>query len=100
MQVSKPSLGKYLRRAVATRSWRLELEVTLERTRRPISKKGTQDRRPVGPQLGEGGGAICKLTSECGTRPRGGQMPLLDGLAAVEERRWLALQNGGSGLAP
>jgi hypothetical protein len=27
-------------------------------------------------------------------------MPLLDGLAAVEERRWLALQNGGSGLAP
>ena len=28
MRVSKPSLGKYLRRAAATRSWRLELEVT------------------------------------------------------------------------
>ncbi len=27
-------------------------------------------------------------------------MPLVDGLAAVEEPRWLALLNGGSGLAP
>jgi hypothetical protein len=31
MRVSKPSLGKYLRRAAATRSWKLELEVTRTR---------------------------------------------------------------------
>jgi uncharacterized membrane protein len=37
MQVSKPSLGKYLRCAAATRSWRLELEMTRARARRLIS---------------------------------------------------------------
>ena len=37
MRVSKPSLGKYLRCAAATRSWRLELEMTRARARRLIS---------------------------------------------------------------
>ena len=55
MQVSKPSLGKYLRRAVATRSWRLELEVTLERARRPISKKGHPGSAPCRAAVGERG---------------------------------------------
>jgi hypothetical protein len=31
---------------------------------------------------------------------KGGLMPLVDGLAIVEEPRWLAPLNGGSGLEP
>jgi hypothetical protein len=37
---------------------------------------------------------------ERGTRPKAALMPPVDGLAAVKEPRWLALLNGGSGLAP
>jgi len=88
MQVSKPSLGKYLRRAVATRSWRLELEVTLERARRPISKKGAPRIGALsGRSWGKGAAQFASLRANAAPDRRGGQMPLLDGLAAVEERR-------------
>jgi hypothetical protein len=63
-RVSKPSLGKYLRRATAMRSWRLELEVMRERARRPISQKGHPRSVPCRAAVGGGGSAICKLTSE------------------------------------
>jgi hypothetical protein len=39
MRVSEPSLGKYLRRAAASRSWRLELEMRRARAEAHLQKR-------------------------------------------------------------
>jgi hypothetical protein len=83
MRVPKPSLGKYLRRAAATRSCRLELEVTRERARRPISKKGHPRSVPCRVAVGGRGRRNLQAYERTQHRPRGGLMPLVHGLVAV-----------------